>query len=220
MPQNAFYLSYNDVMGLCRLAYRDCGKQLTTYSCLGRKWTVTTIWNHNGFRAITVIGKDLIGNAVKIVSFSGTDELRDWNHRGNMGVALLSSEGTEQYQVGLQVAQQEKPNYFTGHSLGGGIALYCCCKMSIRTATINPSPLFNNIFGTQFNAYTNTSWAVNYCVDYEGLAGGRNIADAGIFGVSIGATPGTRIPVESFGQDPLNRHLLPNLAGFTEPSLI
>lgn len=218
MPQNAWTLSYTDVMGLCRLAYVNRSEPGATYLVAGREWTVTTVYNHGPFRAILAQGKDLQNNIKRILSFSGSDmEWGDWNLRGNSGNALKGAQNTEQYQVGLTLAREVKPDYYTGHSLGGGIALYCCVLTDIRAATINPSPLFNDVFGIQFNKYNNTPWAINYCVNYEMLAAGRNTAAIGAFGVAVGATPGTRVTVDSKSRDPYNRHLLANLVGFTEP---
>ncbi|MGI8786402.1 MAG: hypothetical protein ACR2HG_01390 [Pyrinomonadaceae bacterium] len=218
MPQNAWTLSYQDVMGLCRLAYVNRSDAGGIYMLAGREWRVSTIYNAGPFRAILAEGKDLQNNNTRVLSFSGSDiEWGDWNHRGNFGNAMMGADNTEQYQVGLNLARQVRPTYYTGHSLGGGIALYSCVNTSIRAATINPSPLFNDVFGTQYNKYNNTPWAINYCVNYEMLAAGRNTAAVGAFGFAAGATPGTRVTVGSLSKDPYNRHLLANLEGFSEP---
>lgn len=220
MPQNAWTLSYIDVMGLCRLAYKERGKK-GRYAFGTREWTVTDVFEEGPFRAVLAVGTDLANNTKRVLSFSGSDiEWGDWNMRGNLGNAMVGAENTQQYKSGIKYARQVNPDYYTGHSLGGGIALYCCCLTSIRAATINPSPLFNDVFGTQFNRYNNTPWALNYCVDGEMLAAGRNTASIGAFGFSVGATPGTRVAVSSVSRDPYNKHLLANLTGFIEPRLI
>ena len=224
MPQNAWKLTYTDVMGLCRLAYQGRSEAGRTYLLANREWTVTRVHVQGPFRAVSVEGRDVNNNNKRILSFSGSDiEWGDWNLRGNLGAALKGSQNTEQYTNGLrllrrQIARGRRPDYLTGHSLGGGIALYCCMMANIRTATINPSPLFNDVFGIQFNRVQNSP-AINYCVPYELLAAGRNTADIGLFGVSVGSTPGRRVSVSSTGGSPLAKHYLDNLVGFSEPRL-
>lgn len=218
MAQNAWTLSYQDVMGLSRLSYKDSGKKLTTYSFGTRSWTIIDINENGPFRAITLTGRDMQNQTKKIVSFSGTDEGADWGMSGNLGNGLKGAENTGQYRLALQYGRQQQPDYFTGHSLGGGLALYCCVLMNTKTATINPSPIFNDVFGRQFNRDNDTAQAINYCVDWEILAAGRNTAAVGAFGVAIGATPGKRVSVGSTAIRPLNRHSLVNLRGFIEPA--
>lgn len=223
MPQNAWTLTYQDVMGLCRLAYGTSHSAAgVTYSLGGnRRWKVSTIYTNGPFRAILAEGRDFRNAPTRVLSFAGSDiEAGDWNHRGNLGNALMGAENTEQYKVGLGVARRVRPDYYTGHSLGGGIALYSCVNTGIRAATINPSPLFNDVFGEQYNKYNDTPLAINYCVDFEMLAAGRNTADVGAFGFAIGATPGARVSVGSSAGDPYNKHLLANLTGFTEPTRV
>lgn len=216
MSQNAWTLSYVDVMGLCRLAYKSSGRELAAYEFGGRNWRIIDIKEQGSFRAITAQGRDLQNNQKTIVSFAGSDDGGDWTG-ANLQNPLFGAENTGQYQLALQYGRAQRPDYFTGHSLGGGLALYSCVLTNTRTATINPSPLFNDIFGIQFNRYNSTAQAINYCVDFEILAAGRNTASVGAFGVAVGATPGRRVRVASSGGSPVAKHLLNNLQGFIEP---
>lgn len=213
MPENAWNLTYTNVMGLCALAYKDYSPNGSgkTYRVGHSNWQITSIDNLGGFRSVTVVGKDINNNFVKIVVFSGSDDLKDWGLKGNAGDALLGAKNTKQYNHGVWVAENEKPNYVLGHSLGGGIALYSSLKLSIRAVTINPAPVIDyGIF--KINSWDDYPWAINYCVNYEMLAAGR-----GIF--SSKESPGKRISVET-SADPLSpvaRHKLPYLAGFIAP---
>lgn len=220
MPQNAWTLSYLDVIGLCRLAYKNYGKELTTYEFGGRNWRIANIHTVGSFRAITAYGRDSQNQEKKVVSFSGSDDMGDWGMGGNLGNPLKGAENTGQYQAAIQYARSQNPDYFTGHSLGGGLALYCCVLMSTRAATINTSPIFNDVFGRQFNRDNSTAQAINYCVDFELLAAGRNTAAIGLFGFAVGATPGRKVSVASTARDPYNKHLLGNLVGFIEPTVV
>lgn len=220
MPQNAWTLSYLDVIGLCRIAYKNYGRDKTTYDVGGRRWRIADVHSVGSFRAITAYGRDLQNNEKKIVSFAGSDDAGDWGMGGNLGNPVKGAENTQQYVTALQYGRSQNPDYFTGHSLGGGLALYCCVLMNINTATINTSPIFNDVFGRQFNRDNSTAPAINYCVDFELLAAGRNTAAIGAFGFAVGATPGRRVTVGSSSRDPLNRHLLGNLTGFVEPRVV
>lgn len=222
MPENAWTLSYQDVMGLSRLAYKSSGKEIATYRFAGRTWRIDDINEVGSFRAITLFGKDLQNNEKKVVSFAGSDDGGDWGMGGNLGNPVAGAENTSQYIAALQYGRTQKPDYFTGHSLGGGLALYCCVLLNTKTATINTSPLFNDIFGTQFNRSNSTAQAINYCVNFEILAAGRNTAGVGAFGAAVGATPGRRITVNSNSSAfrPVSRHLLSNLQGFVEPQKV
>lgn len=211
MPQNAWTLSYQDVMGLCRLAYKNYGREETIYGFANRFWRIDDIHTVGSFRAITAYGRDSQNNEKKVVSFAGSDDLGDWTG-ANFTNPMRGAENTGQYITALQYGRSKNPDYFTGHSLGGGLALYCCVMMNIKTATINPSPLFNDVFGTRFDRYNDTAQAINYCVNFELLAAGRNTAH-GI----IGATPGRRVTVGSTAHNPYTKHLLGNLQGFVEP---
>jgi hypothetical protein len=141
---------------------------------------------------------------------------------GNLGNPVVGAENTGQYRSALEYGRRQNPDYLTGHSLGGGLALYCCVLMNIRTATINTSPLFNDVFGRQFNRDNSIAQAINYCVAFEVLAAGRNTAGVGAFGVAVGAMPGRRVAVTSIAPvyRPVSRHLLSNLAGFIEPRAV
>lgn len=222
MPQNAWTLSYLDVIGLCRLAYKASGTQLTTYEFGGRRWRIAEIYEIGSFRAITLFGRDQQNQEKKIVSFAGSDDRGDWGMGANLGNPVVGAENTAQYRHALEYGRRQNPDYFTGHSLGGGLALYCCVLMGIKTATINTSPLFNDIFGRQFDRDNATAQAINYCVAYELLAAGRNIAGVGAVRGTIGATPGRRVTVSSTmpRYRPISRHLLANLAGFIEPQAV
>lgn len=216
MSENAWTLYYLDVIGLCRLAYKSSGTELGNYEFGSRRWRIAHIKEEGSFRAITAYGRDSMGQERKVVSFSGSDDRGDWTG-ANLQNPMLGAENTRQYQLALEYGKAQRPDYFTGHSLGGGLALYCCVLTNTKTATINPSPLFNDVFGIRFNKYNSTAQAVNYCVDFELLAAGRNTASVGAFGLAIGATPGRRVRVGSNGGSPLAKHLLSNLHGFIEP---
>ena len=198
-------LTYTDVVGLSRLAYKGRSKHSTNYLLAGRKWRVVQIFNHNGFRAITASGQGVNGTTLKVLAYSGSDvELNDWNMSGNGGAFVKGTSNTEQYQVGLKLASTEKPDYVVGHSLGGGLSLYSSVTLSIRAATVNPSP----IFGLKFFKYSkNYPWAINYCVGGEMLAAGRK----------VGITPGQIVSVPTTAGTSYHAHLLASLSGFVEP---
>lgn len=213
MPENAWNLTYQNVIGLCRLAYADCSPHGEgKYWRIGRNvWYLQKIYAYDSFRAIVVTGKDSMNNNIKIVAYAGSDDRGDWGLSGNAGDFFFGAKNTLQYNQGLEIAKREKPNYLVGHSLGGGIALYSSLLTSIRAATINPAPVIDH-GPVKLNQWDSYPWAINYCVNYEILAGGRAL-------FSSSESPGKRVSVTSCADplSPIAKHLLNYLEGYVDP---
>lgn len=214
MTKNAWFLTYTDVMGLCRLAYSDKskGKDNTTFRIGLNQWKILRPYEKEGFHAILATGKGTNNNPVRVLAFAGSDlEANDWGTDGNAGTGLKGSENTMQYQHGYNLASSIKPDYLLGHSLGGGIANYCSLKLHIRAATINPAPVIAYYkLNEDISETYESAWSINYCVDYEGLAPIRNV---------YSGIPGERVTVLSTTGplSPVAKHKLPYLYGFIDP---
>ena len=72
MPQNAWTPGYQDVIGLCRLAYKDRGS-VERYAFGTREWSVTDVFEEGPFGAVLAVGQDLANNTKRVLSFSGSD---------------------------------------------------------------------------------------------------------------------------------------------------
>ncbi|MGI8554940.1 MAG: hypothetical protein ACR2LT_01085 [Pyrinomonadaceae bacterium] len=208
MSQNAWNLTYREVIGLTTLAYKDYGKTAGSYRLPGGNvWTVTEIIEMNSFRAIIAAGK-----AGKIMSFSGSDDPGDWAGSGaawdgtNLTSGLYGSTGTDQYEIGAARAVQRRPDMVVGHSLGGGIASYVTYRTGIKSVTINPAPLV----GTEFVKFRKTPLVINYVVEGEALSYARKIYPCA----------GQSIIVYSSASGMVNKHCLPWLTGFSIPEKI
>ncbi|MEL7499814.1 MAG: hypothetical protein AAFN77_19580 [Planctomycetota bacterium] len=234
----AWSLTYRDVQTLCRLAYKGNVNNIKV-SCYvsveNHRWQVLKVEadDRTGFRAILATGLDTGGNRVRVLSFAGSSDpmvsFTDWGVKGNAGNFLKGASRTAQYKQALSFAQGNPADYFVGHSLGGGLALYCCINQNVRTATINPSPIFDEYFGTDYGDKRDTDIAINYCTPRDMLRHGRGLAKNGanvnmpITGAklrlttSLGATPGQEVQVGSVGKSEVDQHVMDFLVGFAEP---
>ncbi len=238
MYSKAWNLTYRDVQALCRLAYtgRINHEKVSCYlSAENHAWQIRTVQedSKSGFRAIAATGSDVNGRGVKVLAFAGSSDvmvsLTDWGMQGNLGNFAKGAACTTQYKQAAAFAQSNPADYFVGHSLGGGLALFCCLNFGVRTATINPSPIFDEYFGTQYAERRNTELAINYCTPSDMLRLGRGLAKNGVnvnvplinrkvhLSPSLGATPGIQVEVGSVGEGGVQQHVMDYLVGFTEP---
>lgn len=240
MYEAAWTLSYRDVQCLCRLAYvgNENNEKVSCYrSAQGHAWQVLQVKpdTKTGFRAILASGKDTTGKKVRVLAFAGSSDpmvsFTDWGLKGNAGNFIKGAGRTAQYKQALAFAQAHSADYYVGHSLGGGLALYCCVNQGVKTATINPSPIFDEYFGTDYGTKRDTHLAINYCTSRDMLRRGRDVAKNGIrvpvqtvvgtvkvpVTTALGATPGREVEVGSIGESEVDQHVMDFLVGFTEP---
>jgi hypothetical protein len=218
----AWGLDYEDVQGLCWLAYKGCGiKGLYEFSN-GSQWEVTKVIEVGGFRAVLVKGKERT-----VLSFSGTDftSIEDWLNNFMQGLVGISP----YYARALSVARSHPADVIVGHSLGGGLASYCSVYLGRKSATINPAPLNVNDI-SKIPILIRNSLVINYAVVGEALyylcrlttpiSPGIPITPTRPIG--IGPIPamtrvGRIIWVGSNGSNMVQKHLLEHLVGFTSP---
>ena len=199
----AWGLQYEDVMSLCWLAYKGNGTAGTWNFSNGTSWNLTQIFEHGSFRAVLVQGKK------SVLSFAGTDDLGDWIDNVGQGVTGLSG----QYLRAVRTARSTSPDLVVGHSLGGGLASYCALYNGNYAATINPAPLnINLVSGVQM--IINGNKVINYVAPGEVLA----ILDAAMINMrKVGKTYNVRT---NGGWNPIARHGIGNLVGFSEPTKV
>lgn len=199
---DAWGIPYYDVVSLCWLAYKGNGAKTGErwQSQTGAVWSINNVYERGAFRAVLAQGSKLI------LSFSGTDEGADWGDNITQGLAGISG----QYARALRTAARSTCEMVVGHSLGGGLASYVAVYQGRIAATVNPAPLNTNI-ASIIGSIRNGGRVVNYVAPGEAL----DILDI--------AAPnmhrvGRIIPVASNGgANPINRHLLNHLVGFTPP---
>jgi hypothetical protein len=203
---NAWGLTYQDVVSLCWLAYGGQGKVGNWQFPGGGTWNLTTIIEPLNFRAVVVTSP----SGKKILSFSGTDGgmSPDWLDNISQGLTGLSW----QYAFAAGVALAHNPDIVVGHSLGGGLASYVAIHQGRKAATINPAPLhllgFNG--GNIIGRVLFSDKVVNYVVRGEAL----DLLDI----LPNMDRPGAIHYVPSNGTNPVQKHLLNNLTGFTAPT--
>ncbi|MCB1023074.1 MAG: DUF2974 domain-containing protein, partial [Acidobacteria bacterium] len=112
---SAWGLSYEDVIGLCWLAYAGQGTRGNWRFASG-VWNLTSVYEQGSYRAVTVMSP----SGKKILSFAGTDDLLDWGDNIEQGLIGFSP----QYILARTHALFVNPDIVTGHSLGGGLASY------------------------------------------------------------------------------------------------
>jgi len=209
MAESAWGLKYEDVVGLCWLAYKGnnpVNGASYNFPNAGTTWTISGIHKHGGFHAIVAQGGE---NNKRVLAFSGTDDLSDWIDNATQQVSGLSA----QYMRAGALAGSVACDVIVGHSLGGGLASYGHLTSGKPAATINAAPLsWNNILaGRIVNGNFGRFPVTNYVVRWEMLH---------MFDRATGATSnkiGKIVFVGSNGGSPLARHLLPNLTGFVAP---
>lgn len=207
--EGAWGLKYEDVVGLCWLAYKGNNPEWNAsynFPNAGTTWKILEIYKHGGFHAILAQGG---AENKRILSFSGTDDLTDWLDNASQQVSGLSV----QYLRAGTLARTVPCDVIVGHSLGGGLASYGHLTSGRPAATINAAPLsWNNILaGRIVNGNFRGFPVVNYVVPWEVLH---------MFDRATGATSnkiGKIVFVDSNGGSPVARHLLPNLTGFVAP---
>jgi hypothetical protein len=199
---DAWGLKYEEVVSLTWLAYKGQGTFGTYQFQNGSTWEVTNVFEVGGFRAVLVKG-----NEKTILSFSGTDmtQAEDWNNNILQGVQGISP----YYLYALYYARTNAADVVVGHSLGGGLASYCAVYGGKPAATINPAPLNINL-ASGIGMLKNGNLVVNYVATGEAL----ELLDIAAPNMTkVGRT----IHVGSGSFDPISRHLLGNLSGFSAP---
>ena len=207
--EGAWGLDYEDIMGLCWMAYYDSIKNIEnpygawTFSN-GATWNLTpNALIHGSFRAVLVEGKK------RVLSFCGTNpsEVADWGNNAEQGLIGTSP----QYRHALRMARAHAPEVVVGHSLGGGLASYCAVHNGNFAATINPAPLNINIISA-VRMLRNKNKVVNYVATGEFL----DILDvAAPLMTRVGRIHRVR---SNGGFNPIDRHGIANLVGFTAPT--
>lgn len=195
-------LDYEDVQGLCWLAYKSGGTKGHYQFSNGSQWEITEVKEVGGFRAVLVTGK-----GKTILSFAGTDmpEIEDWLNNIMQGVTGVSP----YYSIALSLATSLPADVVVGHSLGGGLASYCAIYCGKSAATINPAPLnINHISGIPIIARN------QLVVNYEAVGQALHYLDL----IALNMTKvGRIIKVASNGSNMIKKHLLDHLVGFTAP---
>jgi hypothetical protein len=208
---DAHGVPYLDVVTLCWLAYKDRkgGEKRSGppwRSCTGNSWTVTREIEIGPLHAIVAQG---LGKT--ILAFSGTDELADWGDNIAQGLTGISG----QYLLSPFIAGSSGCEMVVGHSLGGGLASFVAIHRGIKAATVNPAPL--NVFNlfNAINMIRRSSLVINYVVLWEAL----DILDK--------ISPRMRrvgriiyVNPKGGSWNPITRHGLDYLAGFTPPTKI
>lgn len=197
---SAWGLTYEQVISLCWLAYAGQGVVGRWKFSDGTMWNLTEVNELGSFRAVLVSSP----NSKKILCYAGTDDLLDW--ADNVSQRLLSMSG--QYSYAAAIGLYYRPDIVVGHSLGGGLASYTGIHQARETATFNPAPLSlpNAVPGLLLSGKV-----INYVVKGEGL----DLLDT----VDVGSTRiGTIHYVQSTGTNPVEKHVIKNLVGFTAPT--
>jgi hypothetical protein len=196
---DAWGLEFEEIMGLTWLAYKGKG-DVGFWNIGGKVWTVSRVFEYGSFRAITVHGRKTV------LSFSGTDNARDWIDNIGQGVAGISP----QYARAVRLAKSSSADIVVGHSLGGGLASYCALYCGKRAATVNPSPLnINPVSLVQM--IRNKNLVVNYIAPGEIL----HVMDA--FAPTMGTVGAIHNVRSNGGFNPAKRHRITSLDGFVEP---
>lgn len=80
-----------------------------------------------------------------MLAFAGTDlfSKEDWKNNGQQGTGILTS---DQHKQALQLTSKLQNQYgdnlsLTGHSLGGGLAIYAASKTGLSATTFNAAGL-------------------------------------------------------------------------------
>lgn len=135
-------LKFSETKGACHLAYDAKDKQSYTFPD-GKKWKVAELIEHfgTGFRAI-ILQPETAGHKT-ILAFAGTD----FSSLTDILTDLSQAFGglPPQYWLAVSTARRAKGQYgnlvLTGHSLGGGLAMYASLTTKTPATTINPAPL-------------------------------------------------------------------------------
>lgn len=198
---NAWGLKYEEVVGLTWLAYNGQGNigRWRLPNAGNSIWNLTRVYQVLNFRAV------LFEGAIRILSFSGTDQLTDWGDNIQQGLTGYSA----QYLGALAVAARANPEIVVGHSLGGGLASYVGIYQGRKTATVNPAALNINVM-SGIPMMINNGKVINYVVRGEAL----DLLDT--YAPNMRRI-GTIHYVPSVGADAIAKHLLPNLSGFAAP---
>ena len=202
---DAWGLEYEEVTSLCWLAYKGQGTPGRWRFSNGSTWTLANVFERSGFRAVLVHGEKTI------LSFSGTDmpELEDWANNLQQGLQGISP----YYLYALQLSRSNAADVVVGHSLGGGLASYVAIYGGKYAATINPAPLNINL-ASGIAMMRNNDLVVNYVAAGEAL----DLLDGAMV---IMRRVGKIYNVPSSGGfNPVDRHLLGNLTGFTPPTRV
>ena len=199
--QNAFGLTYEDVIGLSWLAYEGTVGRWRFGN--GKFWEITTVNETFNFRAVVVTSSE----GKKILSFSGTDSglTPDWIDNLMQGTTGMSW----QYSYAAGVALYHRPDMLVGHSLGGGLASYVAIHQGRNAATINPAPLHLVGAGNGPLMVIFKNKVINYVAKGEAL----DLLDI----LPSMARVGTINYVPSIGKDPIQKHLLRYLAAYVAP---
>ena len=199
---NAWGLTYMEVASLTWLAYKGQGTIGRWSFATGGVWRLTNVIQRGSFRAVVVKN-----NGRTVLSFSGTDDAVDWLDNVAQGLTGASW----QYAYALSVAASYAANVVVGHSLGGGLATYVAIYGGRQCATINPAPMNINLVSS-IAMIRNGTLVINYVAAGEAL----DLLDAAAPNM---IRPGRIYNVPSSGGlNPVNRHLLNYLSGFTAPT--
>lgn len=199
---DAWGLKYMDVVSLTWLAYKGQGTTGNWSFSTGNTWNLTNVIERGSFRAVVVKS-----GPKTVLSFSGTDDAADWLDNAGQGLTGVSW----QYAYALWVARSYACNLVVGHSLGGGLATYVSIYGGKLCATVNPAPMNINL-ASGAAMLANGGLVINYVAAGEAL----DILDT----IAINMIrPGRIYNVPSSGgYNPVNRHLLSFLTGFTPPT--
>ena len=198
---DAWGLKYDEVVGLTWLAYKGQGTPgRWTFPNSGSSWNLVSVFERGSFRAVLVKGKKTV------LSFSGTDDAADWGDNIGQGLTGVSW----QYLYALRVANANAADIVVGHSLGGGLASYVAIYGGRPCATVNPAPLNVNL-ASGVGMIKNGNLVVNYVAAGEAL----DLLDAAMMNMRrVGKI--YNVP-SSAGWNPVDKHLLGNLKGFSAP---
>ncbi len=193
---------YIDLIGLCQLAYESSGRSKGEYRIAGRPgWHIAEIYSSWSFRAILVKSP----SRQRILSFAGSDDSGDWLDNIMYGLTGMS----RQHYIAVKLASRLRPSIVVGHSLGGGLASFVASYNRLPAFTINPAPLHIKT-GLTREILENVT---NYVVPGEAL----DILD---FIAIKHRRVGRIVHVGSRGGNPIGKHLLKNLVGFSEPKRV
>lgn len=217
---DAWGIPFLDVVSLCWIAYHEqatAGSKWQFHPS-GSVWTVKHVYKKGPFRAALVQGPKLL-----VLSFAGTNELRDWIDNISQGLTGVSG----QYIYALETAKQSPCQMVVGHSLGGGLASFVAIHTGKHAATVNPAAL--NIFiplslpnallpGPAIPNIPNLTGIIrkgSRVINYVVLGEALDILDR----VSYSMTRvGRIIPVSSRATDPISKHSLAHIVGFKQPT--
>ncbi len=206
MPGPSFWgLAYEEVIGLCWLAYAGQGTVGRWRFGNGTFWNLTTVIEPLNFRAVVVTSP----TGKKILSFSGTDAGLSPDWLDNIQQGLTGYSWQYGFAAGLGVIHN--PDIVVGHSLGGGLASYVAIHQARYTSTINPAPL--NLTGLGGGNIPGRvlfhSKVKNYVVKGEAL----DLLDILPNMDRVGAIH----YVPSIGTNPVEKHLIRYLADYVAP---